>query len=118
MSSQLQVTKELQSGKWIVTGVILDGSTLPKEVFLYENDDGELGKYQGVANLTEMTTRPVWYSGIPSFGNRIVRFEEGVRAVDTPEDADKVETNMVTRVTELDEQMTNALIETTTYTIP
>lgn len=89
-TSSLQITKQLQGDKWVITAIVLPGSFLPAEIFIFENTGTEeLGQYQGVCSREELLRLKVW-SGtpIPKFGNRFVRHSQAKIIIDAGSDAD------------------------------
>ena len=119
MADTLQVTTELSTDSWTITGTVTPGGTLPAEIFIYENTGtDQLGKYVGVCNLAELTRLRVW-SGtpIPVFGNRFVRW--GQAKINLSLDADTAFTisNMVSSAKTLKTEMLAVASTTTVHTI-
>lgn len=100
MSSQLNVTQELQGNQWVITAFIVPGGSLPTNIFVYENSGTtSLGTYYGVAGVGDLTRMQTWSGlAIPVFGNKFVLYNQAKIYVDpasTPESVIAVMTNSV-----------------------
>ena len=105
--SKLRIKKELtDEGNYQVTATITEGP-LPKDVFLYEYDSGELKQYIGVANLQEMTSRPQYHPDLEDFGVPFVRYDEAKKVVSSKEEADSVASHILKSVQSLSTQFEN-----------
>lgn len=118
MASNLVVNKEFipASSQWKITAHIEEGGSIPSSCFLFENDEGTLGEFYAVCSF-ENLSRPVFYEGIPSFGNRYVRHNELVRQYSTELDADTFVTTIRFRLEQLDVEISSKTNTTTTYVI-
>lgn len=87
MANQLQVTKKLVDGKFVVEAELLPGGDLPTAIFVYENLGGTaLGEYIGIVDPDELTRFKLWEgNAIPVFGNKFLRHTKMKRAY--PSDA-------------------------------
>lgn len=105
--SELKVEKTLGDGGWVITAEILDGGTLPKDIFIFENTGtSELGPFQGVCNFEELTMLQSW-TGTPivKFGNRFVRYRQAKIQVPVGTDADAIISVWLSSVKNLDKEL-------------
>lgn len=118
MPSNLVVEKEFlaQEGKWSVSAHIEPGGTLPTHSFLHYNDEGALGDFYAVCTI-ETLQRPVFTSGMPSFGARFVREDSVTITRNTEEEADSFIVDLRARLTELNTALENTSLNITTYVI-
>ena len=74
--NELIFTVEPQDGGWQVEGKVSDASSMPKEIFLYENSgEASLGAFAGVTSYEEFYRSPLWVGQpLPKFGNRYVKY--------------------------------------------
>lgn len=74
MSSQFRVTKRLTSEGWTVSGEVLPGGTMPREVFVFENTGTmALGEYHSVVHALDMQKVPMLTVAIPVAKAKYVR---------------------------------------------
>lgn len=86
--NELVFTVTPQDGGWQVEGRMSDSSSMPKEIFLYENFGGTaLGAFAGVTSSEEFYRSPVWVGQpLPKFGNRYVKYDRAkIKAKDKKE---------------------------------
>jgi hypothetical protein len=71
----LSITSGPQGDIWVITATLTSHSTLPAEIFLYENTgETELGRYIGVCDIEQLGLYQIWTGqAIPRFGNAYVR---------------------------------------------
>lgn len=119
MSSTLNVTKQLTNQGWVITASISDGGTLPKEIFVYENNgSNQLGDYQGVIAAIDIPRIQIWAGvAIPAFGNKYVRHDVGTFIVKGDADPDTVITSLQGSVQSLNKQFQALQTSTQAYTI-
>lgn len=119
MSSQLQITTQLNNDIWVVTATVVPGGTLPTIIFVYENTGTtDLGKYIGVCNISELTRLQVWSgTALPVFGNKAVRFGQAQIKVNIQEDLDSVIQNLINTATLLSKEIQAQGNTTKTVTI-
>lgn len=111
MSSQLNVTKDLENNQWVITAFVVPGGTLPADIFVYENSGtASLGTYYGVAGLNDLTRMQTWSgSAISKFGNKFVLYNQAKIYVDPASTPDSVIAVMVNSV----KLLSTALLSTT-----
>jgi hypothetical protein len=117
--SQLQITTQLEADKVTITALILDGSFLPQNIFLYKNTGTtSLGDYYGVANTEELTRFQI-FSGtaIPKFGNAFVRSNQAKITLNVNEDSASVIAAITQGVTNLSAALKLAASNTQVITI-
>lgn len=104
MTTSLVITKELLADHWLITITLSEDSSLPKNIFVYENNgNAELGSFFGICNVDEMTRLKAFEGTvIPVFGNRYVKFDRAKIKVDLTDDVDRVINRIIKSVTELD----------------
>lgn len=76
MSNSLVVTTTLVDDHWLISATLGSGSTLPADIFIYENTGtAVLGTFYGTCSISDLTKFQV-YTGtvIPIFGNRFLRY--------------------------------------------
>lgn len=100
MSDDLRVVREYDDGVYTVTATVENPSVLPLEIFLYENNEGELGDYYAVCTL-ENLNRPKFTPGMESFGVKFVRYTEATKQFYELADAVSFENAIVGRVNQL-----------------
>ncbi len=121
MSSSLQITKQLSSGKtWEIIATVLSGGTLPLDIFVYENTGTvTLGAYQAVCSLDEYQRLQTFTgSAIVKFGNRFVKYTQAKINVDINDDVDQVITVIEDSVKALSLALSSAAATTTVINIP
>lgn len=86
--SDLKITTTINGDVKTIKMEILEDSFLPADIFLWTNDDGQLGEFQGVCNKAQLRRYRVWSEDppVPSFGNRLVRYHEAIRVLGVMED--------------------------------
>lgn len=121
MASNLSVTKALVDDHILVTASLVDGSTLPGAIFIYENNgDGTLGSFFGTCGIDELRRLAVLTLGTPQpkFGNRYVRHTEAKILVPVDQNADEVIAALVKNVKALSLAYSNQTSSTLTFLIP
>lgn len=74
MANYAILTKRLTNTGWVITGKMTETSTVPKEVFVYENTGTTtLGKYHSVVTIPDMPRIRIWTGeAVPlSMGNYV-----------------------------------------------
>lgn len=109
--SSLQITTQLQGDQWVITAVVLPGSFLPTNIFMYENlGTTQLGQYQGVCSKDELLRLQVWNGEIiPVFGNRYVRYSEAKIVIDATSNPETAPQTAITNLTNTASQLSQAL---------
>lgn len=119
MSSTLNVTKQLTNDGWVITATIDPGGTLPREIFVYENNgSNQLGPYQGVVAAIDIPRFQIWTGTvIAAFGNKYVRHSIGTVVVKGSDDPDAVIAGIKSSVESLSKQFQAVQNSTQVYTI-
>jgi hypothetical protein len=74
MTTNVEITKQISDGSWVVSVTVLSGSDLPNDVFAYENTGTGLGPYFGVVSLPEYERLSRWEGvPVPIFGNKYLK---------------------------------------------
>lgn len=78
MSNELVITTELVDDYWLVTAELSPETTLPKDIFLYENTGTNvLGPFFGTCSVVDLTKFRVFQGDVvPIFGNRYLRYHQ------------------------------------------
>lgn len=119
MSSTLNITKQLTNNGWVITATIDVGGTLPREIFVYENNGSDtLGPYQGVIAAVDLPRIQIW-AGTPiaAFGNKFVRHNVGTIIITGTENPDTVIAGLKASVQSLSTQFQSIQTSTQVYTI-
>lgn len=121
MSSSLQIIQNVGSdGNWQITANVLPGGTLPLDIFIYENTGTTtLGQYVGVCNLDEYQRLQTFTgTAIAVFGNRFVKYTQGVIPDCPTNDLVQATTCIENEVKALSLAFTNASSSTLIINIP
>lgn len=88
MPSTITATTDLKSDHYLVTISINPGSSLPAEVFVYENTGTNvLGNYFGTVSVSDIDRLKIFNNTpIPTFGNKFVRYGQAKIKVTFPDD--------------------------------
>lgn len=119
MSSQLQITTQLNNDLWTITATVIPGGTLPQGIFIYNNTGSDvLGPYIGVCNISELTRLQLWSGSVlPVFGNKFVRYSQAKINISIQEDLDSVIQNLINTATLLSKEIQAQGNSTQTVTI-
>ena len=120
MSSNLVVTTELVNDHWLVTAELEDNSSLPLDIFVYENNGTDtLGEFFGTCSLKDLYSTLV-FSGesIPTFGSRYIRYHQAKIEVPLEENLDSVIAGLVSNVKALSLAYSSKTTSTKVYIIP
>lgn len=77
----LQVKTTILSNSWVLEFELNQDSTIPRDIFIYENlGVGKLGEYQGVCTLEDYRRFQTHTPGgsIPIFGNKFLKYSKGI----------------------------------------
>ena len=108
MSDDLKIERSYVDGVYTVVVTVENPGVLPTDIFLHENQEGELGDFFSVCTL-ETLSRPK-LSEVPSgsnFGVRYVRYSSATKTFSDLVSAQEFEQAMVARVSQLYTQLTN-----------
>ena len=119
MASILQVTTELSGSNILITAEVLEGGTLPRDIFIYENTGTEtLGSYYGVCTITELGRLLVFSnSPIPKFGNKFVRYNSAKIKVGLDYNYEEIIAVLKKNVENLSRSLQIQTTKTSTYVI-
>jgi hypothetical protein len=119
MSSQLQITTQLNNSTWVITATVLSGGTLPQNIFVYCNTGTTtLGNYIGVCNISELTRLQVWSgAALPVFGNKFVLSNQAKINISIQEELSSVTQNLINTATLLSQEIQAQGNSTETVTI-
>jgi hypothetical protein len=121
MTTTLLATTELVDDHWLVTVEVQDGSLVPKDIFIYENNGTSNidDNYYGVCSLNDIVKLQI-FSGtpIPLFGNKFVRYNKAKIKIDLADDAASVINVIKNSITYLSTSMKAAATTTQTIVIP
>ena len=119
ITDAITVLTELSGDSWSITGTVTLGTTLPADIFVYENTGmTTLGPYVGVCNLNELKRIQVWTgAAVPKFGNRFVRTNQAKITVPVSVDPGTLTLNMIATAKLLKVEMAAASSSTTVYPI-
>lgn len=119
MTTQVQITKFISSGNWIINAVVLSPADIPLDVFLYENTGTtELGGYFGVANMQDYTRIQSWAGDvIPVFGNKYVKHSVANIILPVELNANSVIENIKSSITRFKAEYLTGASETNIYTL-
>lgn len=75
----LQIKTTILNNKWVLEFELDQGSTIPRDIFIFENLGGSLGEYQGVCSLEDYRRFQTYVVGgnIPVFGNKFLKYDKG-----------------------------------------
>ena len=92
MSASLSVTKDLMEDHWLLTISVVDGSDIPKSIFVYTNSGGNsLGEYYGVCDVNDFTRLKAFTGeAVPVFGNRFLKHDQAKIKVQLQDDVSQV----------------------------
>lgn len=118
--SSLQITQQIEEDKIVVTAIVLPGSFLPPDIFIYKNTGtSELGDYQGICNKDELTRFQTWIgSPIPIFGNSFIKYSQAKIVLDIQADVDKTISNIIKTATDLSTALKTSSSSTQIVNIP
>lgn len=121
MSNELVVSTEINGDHWLVSAELSLNSTLPKEIFLYENQgDTSLDStnFFGTCSVSDLTKFKAFTgTAIPVFGNRYIRYHQAKIRVDFLSDLDRVVTALVANVTSFKNAYSLLTKQTKVYTL-
>lgn len=82
MSATLSINKEIDGPDWKITVTVTAGDT-PPDIFLYGNTGTGLGSYIGVCSLNDYKRirTHVPDTETPVFGNKFLKFTQGIARV-------------------------------------
>lgn len=120
MSSTLSITTELIEDHYLITAEILPGGTLPKEIFIYENNGSDtLGSFYGTTSVEELGRLQIFLgSAIPTFGNRFYRYEKAKIKVSLQDDPVAVANSLVKNVILLSKTLSTKILVSQNFQIP
>ena len=101
MSNQLIITTDLEDDHWLITAELSDSTTLPKEIFIYENTGTIiLGEFYGTCSVSDLVKLQVYSSStaIPIFGNKFLRHTQAKIKVALADDVSQVVSTLVAGV--------------------
>lgn len=92
MANLALLTKRLTNSGWVVTGKITESSTVPRDVFVYENTGTPvLGKFHSVVMVQDMPRIRAWEGEeVPLSQGKFVRFSNLTLEVSLEDDVDAV----------------------------
>lgn len=98
MANMALLTKRLTNKGWVITGKVTESSTVPRDVFVYENTGNPtLGKYHSVVMVQDMPRIKPWTGeAVPIGPNKFVRFSSLTVEVPPTSDVDEVMNQIVT----------------------
>lgn len=121
MANNLEVTKSVDGDEILLTFKLTDDSTLPKAVFIFENQGTTtFGSYIGVASFNELFTRQE-YTGtpIPVLGNAFIRYTEGKVRLSYTQSVTDVINGVIKGLSLLNlEYLAGASVSVTTHPVP
>lgn len=121
MSSTLTAAITLSGDHYTITGSILEGGTLPREIFIYTNTGtGALGEFYGTCNIQELGRIQIFTPGQPQalFGNNYLRHSEIKILVALHDDPNAVLTALVKNITDLSRAYASQTNTVKSYLIP
>lgn len=121
MTSSLSVTTQLtKDSKLEIVCTVVDGGTLPQDIFIYENNGTvSLGSYIGICNMAEYQRLQTFQgSAIPKFGNKFVKYTEGRVTLETTDDTSRVINHLTNTATFLSFELSNSAATTQIIPIP
>ncbi len=76
----LQIITTIEDNSWVLEFELNQESTIPRDIFIFENTGTGIGEYQGVCTLEDYRRFQTYAVGgnIPLFGNRFVKYEKGI----------------------------------------
>jgi len=114
---RLQFVKTLVNDKFEVEATLIQTS-IPPRVFYYKNGGTELGPFQGVVDVDQLTRIPEWTGGpMATFGVPFVRHHTGFRILDSEEEVDQWISVIKIDVENLYNEIQNTEPEVTTFDI-
>jgi hypothetical protein len=125
MSSQLQIVTKLDptTSSWIIQATIVAGGTVPKDIFIYENDGStdtiKIENYIGVCDLDEYQRLQTFTgTAIPVFSNRYVKYTMGQLKLSSGTSPAQAISIVQTEVTALSTALNSAQSSTQIINIP
>lgn len=119
MSSQLLLTKKLSNDGWMITGRVTEASSLPKDIFVFENTGtNKLGPFFSVVMLDDFHRLKVW-TGTPTpvVNNKYVRHRDLKILVPRTENVDQIIGQIVDSVRQFSSDYNSVKESTKTYVI-
>ena len=114
---RLQFVKTLTDDKFQVTATLIE-TTIPPKIFYYKNEGTELGAFQGVVDVEQLTRYPEWAGGpMGKFGVPFVRHHTGIRIFDAEAEADQWISVIKIDVENLNKEIQNTDPEVITFDI-
>jgi hypothetical protein len=103
MASTLRVTTTFVTDHWEITAVVVDGGTLPEEIFVYENTGTTtLGPFFGTCSLAELQKLQIFTgTAIKLFANKFVRYGQAKINVNSEDEIPGIISALVENVKDL-----------------
>jgi hypothetical protein len=87
MSASITITTSVQGTTRIITCVVANGSDIPSDIFLYENNNGVPGTFFAVCALADYQRFQTYVSTpIPVFGNKYLKSTIGQKELPVEND--------------------------------
>lgn len=117
--STLVITTTVEDNNWILTFSITEPSDFPRDIFIFENTGTGIGEYQGVCSLIDYSRFQTYSVGvnIPIFGNKFVKYTQGVMTFPIDVDPTPVRAKILADVRAFKAAYTAGASSTNTYTI-
>lgn len=121
MSNALSITTNLTTDNKIeILASVVEGGTLPKDIFIYKNTGtSTLGYYVGVCDIDEYR-RLQTFTGevIPMFGNQFVKSTQAKILLDITDDPNTIVKHLTNTITFLSFALLNSASTTQIINIP
>lgn len=120
MSSSLSITTNLTTDNKIeILASVVEGGTLPQDIFIYKNTGSGLGYYVGICDIDEYR-RLQTYTGtaIPVFGNQFIKSTQAKILLEITDNPDVVIKHLTNTATFLSFALLNSASTTQIINIP
>lgn len=76
----LEIITTIEDNFWVLEFQLNQESTIPRDIFIFENTGNGIGEYQGVCTLEDYRRFQTYVVGgnISVFGNKFVKYEKGL----------------------------------------
>jgi hypothetical protein len=93
----LEIITKIENNMWVLEFQLNLDSTIPRDIFVFENTGAGIGEYQGVCTLEDYRRFQTHTPGAPIgiFGNKFLKYSQGTKTFSIDVDPEPVRAKIV-----------------------